>query len=428
MRHTISFLLLLTTAISLLSCTSKNQPSVSITLSDDQLHMKVGDMKLLQAKASNGAAITWTSSNSEVASVSDGVVDAKSIGSAIIKVETEGASASCYVYVLGKNDESIGLSPAMVQLEKGETYQYSCSSAYGITVTWSSSNPDIVSVNSEGLVTALKAGTSLITATDGMETVSSRVLVPHHWGEYELVWEENFDGSELNETDWNIEVNGNPANREQQYYTNREENVRLENGNLILEARKEAYGNRYYTSGRINTKNKKSFLYGKIEARISFPSGGGTWPAFWMLGQSRSWPSCGEIDIVEHVGNQPSMVSFAVHTLEKNGNNGKNFSARVYKEGVENEYHIYGVEWIPEDYEGRDRIIFTYDGEVQTMLLENEFHIDEDYYWPFNQPFYIILNLAIGGSMGGTINDEIFENPILMKVDWVRVYQRNDQD
>lgn len=433
MKYIKFFLVLLAGMTLAVGCTTPaNTPEdttpVTVTISVDQLQMKVGDVQLLQATASNKAAITWESSDSEVASVMEGAVEAKRIGKAIITAKVEGGSATCHVFVTGKNNESLQLEPALVELKKGETYQYKCTSAYGNPVVWSSSNPDIISVDNNGLVTALHAGTVLISATDGLETVSSRVYVAHQWGEYQLVWEENFDGDALNTAVWTIEKGYGFGNNESQYYTDRTENLRVEDGQLVIEARKEEYDVKQYTSARIKTQGKKDFLYGKIEARICFPSGGGTWPAFWMLGATRRWPSCGEIDIIEHVGNNPQMLSFAIHTAEKNGTNGKNWSSRVYKDGVENQYHVYGVEWIQEDFEGRDRIIFSYDGEVQTMVLENEEHIDEDYFWPFNQPHYIILNLALGGTMGGTINDAIFDNPVKMKVDWVRVYQHNEQE
>ena len=230
---------------------------------------------------------------------------------------------------------------------------------------------------------------------------------------------------------WNIEVNGNGGgNQEKQYYTDRPENLRVEEGNLVIEARKEEYNNRKYTSARINSRNKKYFKYGKIEARIMFPKGGGTWPAFWMMGNDypqSNWPKCGEIDIIEHVGNQPRMASFAVHTPNKNGSRGNNWSMRSYMDGLEENYHVYGIEWLEDDFNGMDRIYFTIDGERLAMTQEEAEHVDDNYYWPFNKDYFIILNLAIGGTMGGNVDDAIFASPVLMKVDWVRVWQRQEQ-
>ncbi len=423
-------LLLSVCMMGLVCCAPKNNPSVvKVSISKDMLQMKVGDIQMLEAKASDNSSIQWASSDPKVATVFEGIVEATGIGIATITASVEGGSASCNVYVLGKEDETLLLTPELVEIQKGKTYQFYYTSVYDVPLTWSSSNPEVASVDQNGLVTAHKAGTALITLSNGAEDVSARVVIPHTWGEYQLVWSEEFDGSSVDENVWTIEQGGGGwGNKEKQYYTNREKNVCVKDGNLIIQAYKEDYQTSQYTSARLKTAGKKSFLYGKIEARIMFPSGGGTWPAFWMLGETRKWPSCGEIDIIEHVGNNPRMLSFAVHTQEKNGTNGINWSSRAYYDGVEENYHVYGIEWREEDFNGRDRIIFTYDGIECATVMENELHIDEDYYWPFNQPHYIIINLALGGTMGGNIDDAIFDNDVVMKVDWVRVYQRREID
>jgi beta-glucanase (GH16 family) len=254
------------------------------------------------------------------------------------------------------------------------------------------------------------------------------VAVKHRWGEYQLVWSDEFDGTALNTADWNIEVNGNGGgNQELQYYTDRATNLRVENGTLIIEARKESYMGKRYTSARINTMNKHTFLYGKIEARIAFPSGGGTWPAFWMMGHDYSrvgWPACGEIDIIEHVGNQPNMNTHALHYPYKSG--GNCWSVHKQHENIENQYHTYAIEWLQEEEYGRDMIRFLYDGQVQAVQSETLENMDNEYFWPFNKPHFILLNMAIGGSMGGQVSEQIFNQSIQMKVDWVRVYQRKE--
>ena len=429
MKNHLPFSVLFLCLIGLLGgCKQKNDPSgEKLTLSASMLQMKVGDMQTLEAKVSDNSPVTWITSDPDVATVFEGIVEATGIGTATITASTDGASASVNVYVLGKDDETLMLTPGLVEMARGETYRFRYTSVYDVPLMWSSSNTEVATVDQTGLVSALKAGTAVISLTNGAEEVKARVVVPHTWGEYQLVWADEFDGTELNTAFWTIEQGaGGWGNKEKQYYTNREKNVRVQNGNLIIQAYKEEYENSQYTSARLITAGKKSFLYGKIEARIMFPSGGGTWPAFWMLGETRRWPSCGEIDIIEHVGNNPRMLSFAVHTQEKNGSNGINWSSKSYYDGVEENYHVYGIEWREEDFNGRDRIIFTYDGIECTTVMENEFHIDEDYYWPFNQPHYIILNLALGGTMGGNIDDAIFDNDIKMLVDWVRVYQREE--
>lgn len=240
--------------------------------------------------------------------------------------------------------------------------------------------------------------------------------------EYELVWADEFDDASAapNPANWNFETGGNGwGNRELQYYTNRSENVRVENGNLVIEARLENYVGNAYTSGRITTKNKAKIKYGKIEARISLPSGQGTWPAFWMMPNDNvygGWPLSGEIDIMEHVGSNPDMISFAVHTYYKNGSRGNNWYNRITPGNVEGNFHVYGIEWFD------DRILFFFDGVKQVTLWRN---LSEDYRgWPFDQDFFVILNLAVGGNMSGTVDNAIFNNPVKMEVDYVRMYRQ----
>ena len=398
------------------------EPSSTITLSVSpiDLELKVGALSIITAKT-NATSITWSSSDENVADVSDGAVMAIGIGEATITAKAGDKTATCSVHVIGAN-------PAKSYMKKGETLQLTYSAAYqDLPLTFTSSADSVATVSSTGLVTALKGGDIIITLTNGLESCTAEVIVEHNWSDYELVWEENFDGNSLDLAVWNIEVNSQGGgNNEKQYYTDRPENLRVQNGNLEIELRKEEYGNRSYTSGRINSKNKKVFKYGKIEARMSLPSGGGTWPAFWMMGNRGYWPQCGEIDIMEHIGNQPSMVSFALHTVMANGSRGNNWSSRIYSDGVENEYHVYGIEWIEEYEEGLDLIYFTYDGEIKATKVETLEHKNDNAYWPFNKDFYFILNLAVGGHMGGNIDDSMFEHDVIMYVDWIKVYQKHE--
>lgn len=423
-------ILLAISAIILMGCDTLTPQVTTLKLSANTLQMTVGDMDILDVEP-NQAGIVWASSDNNVATVKDGVVTAVGVGFSTISASLDKAKAECQVYVVGAKGETLSLTPSIVSVKKGETYQYTYTSTYDVPLTWSSSNEEVAIVSEEGLVTALKGGNTIITLSNGLESVTSRVAVEHMWGEYRLVWAEEFDGTSLNTDVWNIEVNGSGGgNQEKQYYTDRTENLRVESGNLVIEARKESYNNRDYTSARINTREKKAFKYGKIEARIMFPKGGGTWPAFWMMGDDYKkvgWPKCGEIDIIEHVGNQPRMASFATHTPEKNGTRGNNWSSRSYLDNLEEQYHVYGIEWLEDDFNGMDRIYFTIDGEQLAMTQENVEHVDDNYYWPFNKEQFIIINLAIGGSMGGNVDDSIFDSPVLMKVDWVHVYQRDEK-
>lgn len=413
-------------------CEKNNVQSdnVTITLSQQLLEMKVGSIEMLQAKVSNGATAQWQSADTAVAIVIGGAVEAKRVGHTQIMASVGDVRTTCEVYVMSASGSTITLNTYARQLNKGESFLLQCYSTYGLPLTWTSSKPDCFSVSDEGLVTSLKAGSAIITASDGAQSVSATMWTDHVWGDYQLVWEENFNGTSLDLSVWNIETNGGGGgNQEKQYYTDRNTNVRVENGNLVLQLRKEDYKDRAYTSGRINSRGKKEFCYGRMEASISFPSGGGTWPAFWMLGSNYSdygWPRCGEIDIIEHVGNQPLMASFALHTKIKNGSKGNNWSSRAYLDNLENNYHTYAVEWQQEAHNGLDRIIFYVDGVEYASQTEDPSHMDDDEYWPFFRKQYIILNLAVGGTMGGKIDDTMFDHDVLMKVDWVRVYQRQE--
>jgi beta-glucanase (GH16 family) len=294
-------------------------------------------------------------------------------------------------------------------------------------IKWTSSNPKVATVVN-GKIKAIARGTSTIKfSADSLVTATCAVVVTKTDFPYQLVWSDEFDGTSLDLTKWSYETGGGGfGNQEKQYYTNRPENLRFENGSLVIEAKKEVYSGNNYTSARINTRDKVAYAYGKFEARISLPSGKGTWPAFWMMGSSITyarWPLCGEIDIMEHIGSQPTMLSHATHTYEKNGSKGNNWSARKYLDNLEGNYHTYAIEWEEKANEGDDNMSFYIDGVKSATIWEQHVNSD-DKMWPFKSDFFVILNLAIGGTMGGTVDDASFNNPVLMKVDYVRIYQR----
>lgn len=230
-----------------------------------------------------------------------------------------------------------------------------------------------------------------------------------------LVWEENFNGKKLNEKLWNFEIgDGCPeicgwGNNEKQIYTTN--NHQLKKGMLIIQAKKEG---EIYTSTRITTKAKKEFQYGRMEVRAKLPLGKGIWPAFWMLGSNSSsvgWPQCGEIDILEYVGKEPHMVYTSLHTNDSHGNtiNSKKTKIPTIEEG----FHIYAIDW------SKDKIEFFVDNNsVYTFQPE----VKNENTWPYNQPFYFIINMAIGGNFGGpAIDDAIFPQQFI--IDYVKVYQ-----
>lgn len=436
---TLNYLLSCVAAVLALSLTScEKTPSVtSIELNPTVLQLAVGEDAVIEANA-GGQPVTWATSDPAVATVVSGVVTAIAEGEAVITATAGSAKAQCHVFVVGQGGgtASFSINKSSFFLEVKATEQLKVIPA--TPVTWSSEDVKIATVDANGLVTGVNDGRTVIkaTASDGKYAQCTVIVLQQggtYQGEYKLVWSDEFDGSSLNADDWNIEVNATGGgNQEKQYYTDRTENVRLENGCLILEARKEDYGSgstlRNYTSGRINSKGKREFAYFKCEARIWLPSGQGTWPAFWMLGNKGSWPTCGEIDIMEHVGSQPTMISHALHTRNANGTKGNNWNVRKYYDGIEGSWHTYAVEVLKQYMFGRDAIRFYVDDEITAITSETT---DEHDYeaWPFyydssyNNKFYVIFNLALGGTWGGSINTDIF--PQQMKVDWVRVYQKS---
>ncbi len=240
-----------------------------------------------------------------------------------------------------------------------------------------------------------------------------------------LVWNDEFEYSGLPASDkWGYDVGGDGwGNNELQYYTEaRAENARVENGNLIIEARKEQYGSNEYTSARLVTRHKGDWLYGRVEAYAKLPSGTGTWPALWMLPTNwvyGSWPKSGEIDIMEYVGFDPSIVHGSIHTEAYNHVIGTQKTATYSVPDAETAFHLYAMEWTPEKID-----IFVDD--IKYFTFSNE---HKDYTtWPFDQLFHLILNIAVGGNWGGMQGVDPNIWPQKMYVDYVRVYQYIQSD
>ena len=423
-----NYLLLIAAVVCMAACDPKqNEPSnVTLELNPVTLQLKVGDIATIDTKGT-ATNIEWTSSNEEVASVYYGVVTAKAIGKAEITATSGKVSATANVFVTGTDGSSLRISPPVVTLRPGDAFDFSYGNTYDLDLTWSSSEPSIATIDQKGHLTAVAPGNAIITLATNIESVTARVAVEHTWGDYKLVWSDEFDGTALDETVWSYNTGGSGwGNNEKQYYTSRPENIRVQNGMLEIEARKEQYENNEYTSARIMSKNKKTFTYGKMAARIKFPGGKGTWPAFWMMGNTGGWPNCGEIDIIEHIGSQDTRASFALHTVMKNGTKGNNWAkTHFFDYPLSADFHTYGIEWAQEEKEGKDVIRFFVDDVQYAEVWEEQ--IDNNDYWPFNKPFFFIINLAIGGNMGGTVDDAIFNQQRIMYVDWVRVWQRQEQ-
>lgn len=264
--------------------------------------------------------------------------------------------------------------------------------------------------------------TVYISAYNGAKFVSTNISVTVQIGTgsgsgLNLVWSDefNYTGSpESSKWNYNIGRGDNGwGNNESQYYTSRSENVKVENGYLTITAKKENYEGAEYTSTRMLTQGKFDFTYGKVEVKAKLPSGGGTWPAIWMLGSNIStvgWPACGEIDIMEHVGNNQGTVQSAMHTPSSYGGTVNHGSQ--YLDDVSSEFHVYAVEWTSE------KMVFSVDDVVHYTYNPSTKNSDT---WPYDANQFIILNIAMGGSFGGAIDQNFASST--MQIDYVRVYQ-----
>lgn len=237
-------------------------------------------------------------------------------------------------------------------------------------------------------------------------------------GSWSLVFSDEFDASGAPDpAKWAYEL-GYIRNNEKQYYTSRPENVRVEEGHLIIEGRKEPFEGSGYTSASINTLGRFEFQYGRIEVRAKLPSGNGMWPAIWTLGVNRrtvGWPACGEIDVMENVGFDPLKIHGSVHTAAYNHTIGTQKTAPIDIPNPAGDFHVYALEWYP------DRIEVAADGQ-KYFTFRNEGSGTRA--WPFDAPQYLLINLAIGGSWGGQKGIDDAKLPQKYVVDYVRIYQQ----
>lgn len=250
-------------------------------------------------------------------------------------------------------------------------------------------------------VTAKSAGGKTV-STQVQVTVVVKLL---------LVWSDEFDmpGSP-DPAKWGYDTGGGGwGNNELEYYTSRPDNVIISGGTLKIIAKKEDYNGSAYTSARMLTKDKFSFTYGKVEVRAKLPADKGTWPAVWMLGsdiQTVPWPACGEIDIMEHVANQLNKIFGTIHYPGHSGANGVGGSTVIST--ATSDFHRYAVIWTASNIQFLvDDVVYFSTSNTGSM--------------PFNQNFFLIMNLAMGGGFGGTV-DPAFSNATL-EIDYIRVYQ-----
>ena len=263
------------------------------------------------------------------------------------------------------------------------TYKYTASGTYTVTVKAKSSTGKTISASTNVTITVALS----------------------------LIWSDEFNTAGAPDpSKWGYDIGaGGWGNSELQYYTNRTDNVLVSNGTLKIIAKKEAYSGSNYTSARLLSKGKFSFQYGKVEVSAKLPAGAGSWPAIWMLGDNfatAGWPTCGEIDIMEQKGSDMNRIYSTLHYLGHSGAGGIGSSFLI--NNVTTEFHKYGLIWTSASLQ------FLVDDVVYYTFV-NSTSV------PFNQNFFMILNLAMGGTFGGTV-DPAF-NSALMEVDYVRVYQ-----
>jgi beta-glucanase (GH16 family) len=270
-------------------------------------------------------------------------------------------------------------------LSGATNYKYAASGTYTVKVTAASSSGQTITTSIQVTVTVV----------------------------LKLVWSDEFDlDGPPDPSKWEYDLGaGGWGNAELENYTNRTDNSIVSNGTLKIIAKAESYNGSAYTSARLLTKDKFSFKYGKIEARAKLPEGVGTWAAIWMLGDNIStvgWPACGEIDIMEHLGRQLNKIYGTLHHPGHSGGNGDGSTVTIANATATTEFHKYSVEW-------SDTFIRILVDDVVFYNFINAGNL------PFNQNFFIILNVAMGGNFGGAV-DPAFTSGV-MEIDYVRVYQ-----
>ena len=429
---------------------NNNEPT--LTISQAQASVAVGETVQLHAFSSDGSQITWGSDDTGIATVEDGLVTGIAEGDTLIWAQTESSKVNCFVTVTPDQTppsvDKITLSQTTLSLDVGSsaTLTANCTVA-GATINWSSAPAGYVSVVN-GKVTALKEGSAAVVASVVLPsgTMSANCIVtvtkPENSDKngYNLVWCDEFNGTSLDMTKWNYQTGTQDkygsatgasywGNDELQYYT--EDAVSVSNGSLKITAKRQQKGDRPFTSGRILTRDKAKWTYGYFEAKMKTPTGEGMWPAFWMLPQPMNsntldnqyggWPANGEIDIMEAKGSLYNIVDTTLHF-------GKAWNAHDYVSGATqlssntDQWHTYAVDWTA------DAITWYVDGKnVQT--------VDKYRWWsqdasnqgksmPFDKDFYILFNLAVGGQYDNYKEPAASFSSATMEVDYVRVYKK----
>lgn len=422
----------------------------TVNISQTSATVEIGETLSLTATSSAGSEITWRSLNQSYAVVDDnGAVTGLNVGSTtIIARSSTGAAASCNVTVV--TPETIKLNRSKLLVYLGDTAELKATASNGSKVTWASSKPTVATVEN-GIITPKATGTTVIsakipngkTAECEVTVLKSAADIPQKNG-YTLTWNDEFDGSALDSDKWNYQTGvrdeyngvGSDAwfwgNGELQYYTDNTRNVSVSGGALSITAIKENMEyERTYSSGRIVTRDNFSQTFGWFEARMKTPTGSGMWPAFWLLPQPDGsygmnngyggWPHSGEIDIMEAKGRLNNKTDHTLHFSDNASGDHRYLGTTFTMETDTDEWHVYAVDWTPE------YIIWYVDGEEAYRLNARAWSTQASTSpaAPFDKPFYILLNLAVGGQYDGYNKPDDGFTSATMQVDYVRVWQNN---
>lgn len=247
--------------------------------------------------------------------------------------------------------------------------------------------------------------------------------------EWELIWEDSFSLPEIDSSKWNfVEGGWGYGNEESQFYTARQENARIEDGMLVLEARQEEYKEMPYTSAKLTTKGKAAWKYGRFSIRAKLPEGQGIWPAIWMMPEDMErytgWPACGEIDIMEQIGHQPDTVYGTLHYGVPHTYTGESY--KLPENGkFSDDFHVFTLDWEPGEFRWYvDGVLYAVQNEWFSKAIGTE--VEQAGSAPFDREFYMQFNLAVGGKWPG-YPDETTQFPQQLTIDYIRVYKKADK-
>ncbi|WP_258104084.1 glycoside hydrolase family 16 protein [Marinoscillum sp. MHG1-6] len=348
--------------------------------------------------------------NVEMTDPSDLVVDVEvsTDGSGLVSLEASAINAEGFQFDMGDASEVIFNTSGQVI-----DYKYETTGIYAVEVR---------AIGKTGRYVKKEMSLSVQVGDSGPVTLEDGYATPISYDGMSLVWSDEFNGSSLNTDDWTHEIgNGCPGlcgwgNNELEYY--RSENTWIEDGALVIEARKENFQSNNYTSSRIITKGKKSFQYGRVDIRALLPKGQGIWPALWMLGDNIDavgWPACGEIDVMELIGGTPNGDNTSYGTVHwDSGGHAEHGGSYTLSSGIfNNEYHVFSIIW------DSSAIKWYVDDEQYQTIDITPATLSE-----FHEKFFFIFNVAVGGTWPGNPDGStVF--PQQMKVDYIRVFQAN---